>query len=135
MELSIGFCHAVPMHRGLLAGVAFYAAVGVAAFVRPEAVPAAFGGKALTPSSRTEIRAVCGGLPLAMAGIILRESGSRGEAAGRKQTDAVAALSASMAVGRMVGAVLEGEADGVTRSFVALEAATAAALAVGARSR
>jgi hypothetical protein len=122
------------MHSGLAAGAAFYTAVGVAALVRPGAVPAAFGGTASTASSRTEIRAVYGGLPLAMAGIVLAESRSRGALSARRGTEAVALLTAAMAVGRLVGAAVEGEADGVTRLFVALEAATAVALAVGARS-
>ena len=76
-----------------------------------------------------------GGLPLAMAGIVLKESGPGGGVDGRRMTEAVAALSAAMAVGRLVGVALEGESDGVTRLFVALEMATATALAVGARSR
>jgi hypothetical protein len=122
------------MHPGLLAGAAFYAAVGVAAFVKPEWVPAAFGGQAGTASSRTEVRAVYGGLPLAMAAVVLAESRSRGAVAARPGTDTVAALTGAMAAGRLIGAAIEGEADGVTRLFVALEAGTAAALAVGARS-
>lgn len=44
-----------------------YAAVGVGAFLRPSMVPAIFGGAATTPDARTEIRAVYGGLPLAVA--------------------------------------------------------------------
>lgn len=124
------------MHPALVTGAAFYAGVGLTALVRPALVPAIFGGQAPTASSRTEIRAVYGGLPLAMAGMVLREArrGTKQRAGG--MTDTVAALSAAMAAGRVVGSVLEGEADGVTRAFVALEAATAAALAFGAhRSR
>ena len=123
------------MHTGLAAGAAFYTAVGIAALVRPGSVPAAFGGTAPTASSRTEVRAVYGGLPLAMAGVVLAESKPRGAMCTRRGTETVAVLTAAMAVGRMIGAAVEGESDGVTRLFVALEAATAAALAVGARSR
>jgi len=122
------------MHPGILAGVAFYMGVGFTAFVRPAFVPAIFGGLAPTASSRTEIRAVYGGLPLAMAGLVVAESKDRSRDGVGGMTDAVAALSAAMAIGRVIGTVIEGEADGVTRMFIALEAATAAAFVVGARS-
>lgn len=120
------------MHPGLLAGIGFYAGVGLAALVRPASVPALFGGLAPTASSRTEIRAVYGGLPLAMAGLVV--AGSRDGAGDVGTIEAVAALSAAMAAGRVIGTLIEGEADRVTRSFVVLEALTAAALVVGARS-
>lgn len=122
------------MHPGILAGAAFYTGVGFAALLRPAFVPSIFGGLAPTASSRTEIRAVYGGLPLAMAGLVVAESKNRSRGSVGGKTDAVAALSAAMAVGRVIGAVVEGEADGVTRLFIALEAATAAALVVGVRS-
>lgn len=127
-------CHSAVMHPGILAGVAFYTGVGFAALLRPAFVPSIFGGLAPTASSRTEIRAVYGGLPLAMAGLLVAESKNRSRDGVGGKTDAVAALSAAMAVGRVIGTVVEGEADGVTRLFIALEAATAAALVVGHRS-
>lgn len=122
------------MHPGIVVGAAFYAGVGLTALVRPSSVPAIFGGRASTASSRTEIRAVYGGLPLAMAGLVLAETRSRSGDATSGATDVVAVLSAAMAVGRVIGSVIEGEADGTTRLFVALEAGTAAALAAGVRS-
>jgi hypothetical protein len=122
------------MHPGILAGVAFYTGVGIAALVRPAFVPTIFGGLAPTASSRTEVRAVYGGLPLAMAGLVLAEARNQAKGGVGSKTDAVAALSAAMAVGRLVGSVIEGEADGVTRLFIAVEATTAAALVVGVRS-
>lgn len=127
-------CDRVVMHGGTLAGVAFYAGVGMAAIVRPAFVPSIFGGSAPTASSRTEVRAVYGGLPLAMAGLVLADTVAPPGGGISRRTDAVATLSAAMAVGRLIGAVIEGEADGVTRVFIALEAATAAALVVGARA-
>ena len=75
-----------------------------------------------------------GGLPLAMAGLVLADARGGSRAGAGDRTGAVAALSAAMAAGRVAGSVLEGEADGVTRLFIALEATTAVALAVGARS-
>jgi len=121
------------MHPGALAGAAFYTGVGLVAFVRPAFVPAIFGGRAPTASSRTEIRAVYGGLPLAMAGLVVAGS-SKAEDGADSRAAAVATLSAAMAAGRLIGSAIEGEADGVTRLFIALEAATAAALFVGVRS-
>lgn len=118
------------LHPGLVAGAGFYAGVAAVALVRPAVVPAIFGGTAPTAASRTEVRAVYGGLPLAMAAMVAVES----RRSARPMTAAVAVLSAAMAAGRVAGAMVEGEADLPTRGFVALELATAAALAVGARS-
>lgn len=123
------------MHPGVVAGAAFYAGVGVTAFVRPALVPSLFGGRAPTASARTEIRAVYGGLPIAMACLVLSEARGRPQDGCASRTDVVATLSAAMAIGRLAGSVIEGEADGVTRLFIALEAATAAALAAGVRRR
>lgn len=69
-----------------------------------------------------------------MAGLVLADTVAPPGGGISRRTDAVATLSAAMAVGRLIGAVIEGEADGVTRVFIALEAATAAALVVGARA-
>ena len=44
-----------------------YAVIGVVALARPQLVPALFGGSASTAAARTEVRAVYGGLPLALA--------------------------------------------------------------------
>ena len=115
---------------GPAAGAAFYAGVAATALVRPALVPAIFGGTATTPASRTEVRAVYGGLPLAMAALIVSELHREA----RPMTVAMAVLSAAMAAGRVSGAVLEGEADAATRLFVGLETATAVALALGART-
>lgn len=123
------------MNYGALAGAIFYSGVGIAALVRPALVPAVFGGSAPTASSRTEVRAVYGGLPLAMAGLVVAESKSRARHGVGSQTEAIAVLSAAMAVGRVFGSLLEREADGVTRLFIAIEAATAAALVAEGRSR
>jgi hypothetical protein len=118
------------IHPGLAAGAAFYLGVGAAALARPALVPAIFGGAAPTPAARTEVRAVYGGLPLAMAAIVVRER----HRPARPMTTAVAVLSGAMAAGRLAGVVAERESDAVTRAFVVLEVATAVALAVGARS-
>ncbi len=110
-------------------GAGFYAGVGLAALARPELVPQVFGGAAPTATSRTEIRAVYGGLPLAMAALITAEAGrSR-----RPMTAAMAVLSGGMAAGRLVGVAVERESDGPTTLFGALEVATALALGSLAR--
>ncbi|QIK68339.1 DUF4345 domain-containing protein [Nocardioides sp. HDW12B] len=120
------------MHPGIVVGSVFYTGVGLTALVRPALVPSLFGGRAPTATARTEIRAVYGGLPLAMAGLVLSEAGGRDGGRRASRTEAVAALSAAMAAGRLLGSWIEGEADGITRLFTALEAATAAALLLGA---
>lgn len=122
------------MHPGILTGVAFYTGVGVVALARPAWVPAIFGGLAPTASSRTEVRAVYGGLPLAMAGLVVADARGRSGSGAGTRTNTVAVLSAAMAVGRIFGAAVEGEADAVTRLFIILEAATAAALASAVRA-
>lgn len=114
---------------------AAYAAVGAFALVRPEEVPAIFGGAACTPASRTEIRTVYGGLCLAFAGALgLAARSSAPEANGVVGTMAVA--SAGMAAGRLAGAVAERELrPWPTGAFLALEAALAGALLAAVRIR
>ena len=112
------------MQRRTAAGAAFYAAIGVGALLRPRAVPALFGATAPTAAARTEVRAVYGGLPLALTALLLGEA----DRADRPATRAVAVLSAGMALGRLGGVLVEGEADRTTWLLLAAEAATAAAL-------
>lgn len=112
------------MDSRTLAGGAFYAAIGVGAMLRPTLVPWLFGSTAATAASRTEVRAVYGGLPLAMAALIFAEAGRQR----RPMTVAMAVLSGGMAAGRVVGIGVEGETNAVTNLLVAAEAATAAAL-------
>ncbi len=104
-----------------------YAAIGLFALARPAAVPRLFGGSAPTAASRTEIRAVYGGLPLALAltlGRALGSSGSRADGA----LDAVA-RSAGMAAGRIAGAALDRRlAAWPTGAFLLIEATLAGAL-------
>lgn len=113
------------MQRRTVWGLAFYACVGVGALVRPAMVPRVFGGRAETPSSRTEIRAVYGGLPLAMAALVALEA----RQPDRPMTRAVATLSLAMAAGRTAGVLAERRIDAPTAAFGALEVATGIALA------
>ncbi|WP_372735050.1 DUF4345 family protein [Nocardioides sp.] len=111
------------MNKPLAFGALSYAAVGVAGLVAPERIPALFGGTAATPASRTEIRAVYGGFPLAAALTTVLTPARVGLPFGL--------MTAGMAAGRVAGAALEGEVDGTTKFFVALETAMAAAFLVG----
>lgn len=112
----------------LIAGAAVaYAGIGVVSFLRPALVPELFGGTAPTAESRTEVRAVYGGLPLAIAGTLTIAPSSAA---------AMGVLSAGMAAGRAVSSVIEDQPPGtMTKLWFGIEAALAGALLVGAHSR
>ncbi|KQZ70734.1 hypothetical protein ASD66_14265 [Nocardioides sp. Root151] len=111
------------VNRLLALGTASYAAIGVVALARPSMVPELFGGTAPTAESRNEIRAVYGGLTLAIAAV------------GLKSPAAIGVLSAGMASGRAVSAVIEPETGPLTRVFVGVELGLAAAYLLAARQR
>lgn len=112
------------MNRLIGAAATFYGGLGAVALLRPETIPATFGGTATTPDSRTEVRAVYGGLPLAVAAALV----VRPETAGT-----MGVLTAGMAAGRAASALAERRTTAVTPVFVAVEAVVAAALFAGAR--
>lgn len=113
------------VNRFIAASSAFYAALGVAALVRPSVVPEMFGGSAGTADSRIEIRAVYGGLPLALAGLL---------AISPAAAPAVAVATAGMAVGRAGGWLVEGERVNLaTKLSLAAEVGVAAAIVAGMR--
>jgi len=113
------------MDRFLAAVAAGYGALGVGALARPTLVPDTFGATASTPQARTEIRAVYGGLPLAIAGLLV--------AAPRSSAVPVGVMTAGMAAGRVVGGALEpGPTPAVTRLFVGIELVLSAACFAGA---
>jgi len=90
-------------------------------------VPALFGGSAPTADARTEIRAVYGGLPLAIAGTLLVAPST---------AVTMGVLSAGMAAGRAASGLVEEEPPSpVIKAFIGIEAALAAALLLGARQR
>ncbi|WP_051515439.1 hypothetical protein [Candidatus Blastococcus massiliensis] len=104
-----------------------YAAIGVGAAVRPAAVPAVFGGAAVTPEARTEVRAVYAGIPLAFTVAVLRAAG-RSPRYRDGVLSAVRDASAGMALARLGGAVLARRLrPWPTGAFLALEAALALA--------
>ena len=115
------------MNRLIAAGAASYAGIGVVSFLRPAMVPALFGGTAPTADARTEIRAVYGGLPLAIAGTLLVAPSS---------AVTMGVLSAGMAAGRAASGLVEEEPPSlIIKAFIGIEAALAAALLLGARKR
>ena len=105
--------------RFLIAG---YGAVGAGAAVLPSAVPAVFGGTARTPESRTEVRAVYAGIPLAFAVSVLRAT----PAERRGVLATVRDARAGMARARLGGSVAERRLrPWPTGAFLALEAVLA----------
>ena len=113
------------MNRLIALGAAAYAGLGVVSFARPAMVPGLFGGSAPTADSRTEIRAVYGGLPLAMAGTLLVMPSS---------ALPLGIATAGMAIGRAASDLVEEEPQSPTiKAFIGIEAALAAALLLGAR--
>ena len=111
--------------RWLAAGV--YAAIGTVAVVDPARVLATFGGSAATPESRTEIRAVYAGIPIAFA-VALAPLAGRGAAEDGGMLRVVRDASAGMALARLGGAAVERRLrPWPTGFFVALEAGLAAA--------
>ncbi|GAA2158896.1 uncharacterized protein DUF4345 [Humibacillus xanthopallidus] len=98
-----------------------YAVIGSVGLVAPRRVPQIFGADAPTADSRTEVRAVYGGIPLAMVAVI---------AAGRRDgLRAAAAASGGMALARATGMLVEPRSrTATTTGFLVLEAALAALL-------
>jgi len=105
-----------------------FAAMGLAALVKPAVIWAPFGVAPTTPGSRSEVRAVYGGFGVAIAVLLFVADGwTAGLRAGVLLTVAVAL--AGMAAGRVVSAVLEPKALlGYPGFFLVLEAGLAALL-------
>lgn len=115
------------MNRWIAAAAAGYAGIGVAALARPAMVPALFGGAAENASARTEIRAVYGGLPLAIAGTLAMSPAS---------AVPMAVLSGGMAAGRAASMAIEQEPpSAMNRLFLGVETGLAAVLLIGAAAR
>jgi hypothetical protein len=112
------------MNPLIATGAAAYAGLGLVSFLKPGVVPAIIGSTAPNADSRTEIRAVYGGLPLAFAATL---------AASPASGTAIGVATAGMAAGRAGSAVFEGRPSAKMAGFVLLEAAVAGALLLGAR--
>lgn len=105
-------------------GAAGYAGLGIVSFLKPSVVPASTGLTAPNADSRTEIRAVYGGLPLGLAAALVANPAS---------ATAVGIATAGMAAGRAASSAFEGRPSPNMAGFIALETAAAAALLIGAR--
>jgi len=113
------------MDKLIATGAAAYAGLGIASFLKPALVPAVFGGSAPTVDARTEIRAVYGGLPLAMAGTL---------AVAPASAVPLGVATAGMAAGRAASGLVEKRPpSAITVGFIAIEVALAAALLLGGR--
>jgi hypothetical protein len=115
---------------GVALAALFYAAIGVAALLRPQMLLAHFDLPAETRNARNEIRAVYGGLTLAMAGLLIfalvADSAFRPGILA-----ALATVSLGMPAGRLISALVDGGIGRVPALFAALELLGAAAIAAG----
>lgn len=108
------------------AAAGLYAGIGIFALAQPARVPQIFGGTASTSESRTEIRAVYGGIPLAFALALVRAGGdgARSRPAGRR-----AYASFGMGLTRLLSGGFERQVlPWPTGFFAAVELAAGAAL-------
>ena len=105
-----------------------FAAMGLAALVKPAVIWAPFGVAPTTPESRNEVRAVYGGFGVALAALLVVADGwAPAVRAGVLVTVAIALL--GMAAGRLLGAFVEPRAlIGYPGFFLAVEAALAGLL-------
>jgi len=104
-----------------------FALLGIAALASPRHVLAPLELDVATPTARTEVRAVYGGLSIAVAAVLLASLGlPAGDARGVLLAGAV--LSLGMSGGRLFGWLLEPVRAPVTWALLALEAGGGAAL-------
>ena len=111
-----------------LAGL-FYLALGLTALARPANLLAGFGVAAEGVDARNEVRAVYGGFPLAVAGLVAFSLSGAPNATGILLSLAVVSL--GMALGRLVSAVLDRRIGRLPAVFAGLEVALALLLAAG----
>ncbi len=114
---------------GIIASALFYAVIGVNAVLRPRDLLQGFGITAESADSRNEIRAVYGGFPLVVAGLLLFSLG--GSELGPGILFALALASAGMAGGRIVSAVIDRRMGRHPAIFTVLELIVAALIANG----
>ena len=112
---------------GVLAAALFYGLIGLAALMRPHNLLASFGIEASQADSRNEIRAVYGGFPLAVAGLLLFSLARPGVSDGI--LFALAIASAGMAMGRIVSVLIDRTLGRYPALFIVLEIVVAALIA------
>jgi hypothetical protein len=115
---------------GVALAALFYAAIGLAALLRPQTLLAHFDLPAETRNARNEIRGIYGGLPLAIAGLLL--FALLADTVFRPGIlAALAVVSLGMPAGRLVSALADGGIGRVPALFAGLELLGAAAIAAG----
>jgi Domain of unknown function (DUF4345) len=107
----------------------FYLALGLAALARPATLLAGFGLPAQGIDARNEVRAVYGGFPLAVAGLVGWSLSGAPYAAGMLLALAVASF--GMAMGRLVSAAIDRRMGRLPALFTGVELALALLLAAG----
>jgi len=112
---------------GVLAAALFYGLIGVVALMRPRNLLASFGIEASQADSRNEIRAVYGGFPLAVAGLLLFSLARPSDSDGI--LFALAVASAGMAMGRIVSVLIDRTLGRYPALFIVLEIVVAALIA------
>lgn len=114
---------------GIIIAALFYGLIGLAALLRPRHLLQGFGIAAEAVDSRNEIRAVYGGLPLTMSGLLAFTLGGSDLADGILV--ALASVSAGMAAGRLVSAMIDRQIGRNPVIFTILELIVAALIAGG----
>ncbi|GAA3808487.1 DUF4345 family protein [Nocardioides panacisoli] len=112
------------MNRLIAIGAASFAGMGVVSFLKPDVVTSVVGVAAPHADARTELRAVYGGMPLALAATL---------AAAPSSGTVIGVATAGMAAGRAGSSYFEGGLSPKMKGFMALEIALAGALVLGAR--
>lgn len=117
----------------MLVGAAslFYLTLGTAALMRPETLLSGFGIEVQGKDSRNEIRAVYGGFPLAVAGLLGFSLLHARLADGILLALAIATL--GMAVGRMISALIDRGIGRFPTIFMVVELLVATMIAVSMR--
>lgn len=114
---------------GIIIAALFYGLIGLAALLQPRHLLQGFGIEAEAVDSRNEIRAVYGGLPLAIAGLLTFTLGGSNLADGILV--ALAAVSGGMAAGRLASAAIDRQMGRNPAIFTILELIVAALIAGG----
>jgi hypothetical protein len=114
----------------VIAVAAFYAALGAVCLVQPERVPATFAAAEPPAPYRNEIRAIYGGFPLALAGVLVWATGASDPV--REGVVLAAAVStAGMALGRLVSVAIERPGSGSPWLWFGIEVALVVLLVAG----
>lgn len=123
--MACGLAIVAPAVAGL-----FFLALGLAAVARPATLLSEFGIAAEGIDARNEVRAVYGGFPLAVAGLVAWSLSGAPHASGILLALAVASL--GMALGRLMSAAIDRHIGQLPALFVGVEIVLALLLATGA---